>query len=105
RNQSRLANSASVSALWGWIRTQPLMPQASRTRPSSTASAGRADATRATLMAVHSCQGSGGFGGRLLDQAGHGVRRGGAHAGPVGQAVLGNAQGFFAALGQRVVEA
>ena len=33
-----------MSALWGWMRTQPLMPQASWMRPNSTASAGKADA-------------------------------------------------------------
>src|SRR5690606_3980340 len=46
-----------------------------------------------------------GLGGSLLDQASHGVGGLGTHAGPVGQAVLGDAQGFLTATGQGVVEA
>jgi len=46
-----------------------------------------------------------GLGGVLLDQADHGVRRLGTHAGPVGQAILSDAQGLFTTAGQRVVEA
>eukprot|EP01092_Planopodium_desertum_P008925 TRINITY_DN38011_c0_g1_i1.p1 TRINITY_DN38011_c0_g1~~TRINITY_DN38011_c0_g1_i1.p1 ORF type:complete len:127 (-),score=28.11 TRINITY_DN38011_c0_g1_i1:115-495(-) len=83
------------------MRTQPLMPQASWMRPSSTASAGRADATRAADMAR-----SGGRGGGLgfLDQARDRVGRGGTHADPVIQAVAGDAQLLFAAFGVGVVE-
>jgi len=42
--------------------------------------------------------------GSLVDQAFDGGRSLGTHAFPVGQAILGNAQAFLAALGDRVVE-
>ena len=85
------------------MQAQPSpMPQASCTRPSSTASGGRAAGSRPGSLAI---SGGGGSGlGGLLDQTCDDVGGLGADAGPVVQAVLGDAQGFFAAAGQRVVK-
>src|SRR6218665_2738067 len=77
------------------------MPQASRMRPTSMASAGNSAASRAS--AIKPVLG-GLLGGSLLDQAFHGGGSLGAHALPVGQAVLGDTDAFFLVGGDRVVE-
>src|SRR6185369_881256 len=98
RYQRLEEKSASGEALWGRTLNQPLMPQASATRPTSMASAGSSAGSRPDILALR------GLCGGLLDQAFHGRGGLGAHATPVGEAVLGNADAFLVVLGDRVVE-
>jgi hypothetical protein len=102
KNQRLEEKSASGEALWDKTLNQPLMPQASAMRPTSIASAGRAAVSkggRITNIGQSDCS----FGG-LTDQAFHRGGSLGTNALPVSQAVLCNAQTFFAAFGCGVVE-
>ena len=116
------SNGSGVSSVWpsaatlklsGSTLSQPLTPHASAMRPTSMASAGSAAASspaghwmapagrRAAMARLRRGRG---LGGGLLEQALDG--RGGlrAHAAPVRQAVLGDANAFLVVLGDRVVE-
>src|SRR6185312_4814973 len=108
RYQRLEEKSASGEALWGRTLNQPFTPQASRTRPTSTASAGNSAGSRPasiSLMPVRAnpaglrCL----FGG-LADQTLHGGGSLSAHAGPVGQPILRHANAFLVVLGDRVVK-
>jgi hypothetical protein len=78
------------------------MPQASVMRPISMASAGSEAVSKGGRM-TRANRSGGSFAG-LTDQAFHGGRSLSANTFPVGQAVLSNAQTFFAAFGCGVVK-
>src|SRR5436190_931089 len=105
-NQQGAASSACGSLEKGWTLSQPLMPQASTTRPTSSASVGQAGSCPAT-SAARTADANEDLGGGLglRDQALDRRRHLRAVTGPVLDAVERHTQRLFGTGSDRVVEA